>query len=70
MLSKTLGKQLVCWPHMPPRGAVADVKILRPGQRLSIRENETRGNVSGRMAVLVGDDILFCDREQFWTAVG
>jgi hypothetical protein len=69
MLSKTLGKQLVCWPHKPPRGAGADATILQAGQRLSIRENETRANVSGRMAVLVGDDILFCDRKQFWTAV-
>ena len=69
MISKTLVKELVCWPHKVPRGAVADAKIFPAGQRLFIRDNEDRASSTGRMAVLVGSDILFCDRKQFWTAV-
>jgi hypothetical protein len=69
MISKTLVTELVCRPHKVPRGAVADAKIFPAGQRLRIRDNETRAKGTGRMAVLVGDDLLFCDRKQFWTAV-
>ena len=69
MIGKTLVKELVCWPHKLPRGAVADAKILPPGHRLFIRDNEDGTSSTGRMAVLVGNDILFCDRKQFWTAV-
>ena len=69
MISKTLVNELVCWPHKLPRGAVADAKILPPGQCLRIRDNETRANGTGRIAILAGDHVLFCDRKQFWAAV-
>ena len=69
MISKTLVKELVCWPYKVPRGAVADAKIFPAGQRLRVRDNETRANGTGRIAVVVGEEFLFCDRKQFWAAV-
>lgn len=67
MFKKTLRKELVCWTHRVSREAIADAKILEPGQTVSLRDNEDpRG--TGRMAILVRDQILFCDRKQFWDA--
>jgi hypothetical protein len=69
MLRKTLRKELVCWPHPVPHGAVSDAKIIERGETVMLRDNEDpRG--SGRIAVLVEDEILFCDRKQFWDAAG
>jgi hypothetical protein len=69
MLRKTLRKELVCWTHPVPRGAVADAKIIEPGETAMLRDNEDpRG--TGRMTVIVQGEILFCDRKQFWDAAG
>ena len=68
MLRKTLRKELVCWANQEPRGAVADANIIEPGEIVSLRDNE-KGRDTGRMAILVGDEIRFCDRKQFWDAV-
>ena len=67
MLRKTLRKELVCWTHPVPRGASADAKIIEAGETVSLRDNDD-GPRTGRMAILVGDEIMFCDRNQFWDA--
>jgi hypothetical protein len=67
MPRKTLRKELVCWTHPVPRGAIADAKIIEAAETVSLRDNDDRPR-SGRMAILVGDEIMFCDRNQFWNA--
>ncbi len=68
MLRKTLRKELVCWMHKVPRGAIADAKIIRPGAEVAIRENENP-SLNGRMPLAINGEILFCDRKQFWDSV-
>jgi hypothetical protein len=68
MLAKTLKAPIVCWPHIEPKGAVADATIIEPGETVRVRENEER-RTSGRLLVMVGDTILFCNCQQFWNAV-
>lgn len=69
MLRKTLRKELVCWTHPVPRGAIADARIIELGETVRMRDNEDHRG-SGRMAILVEGEILFCDRKQFWDAAG
>ena len=58
----------MCWSYRVARGGISEAKIVEPGHKVSVRENEDpRG--AGRMAVLLDDEIVFCDRKQFWGAV-
>jgi hypothetical protein len=68
MLQKTVRKQLVCWSYRAARGSISEEKIVEPGGKLSVRENEDP-RATRRMAVLLNDEIVFCDRKQFWGAV-
>jgi hypothetical protein len=67
MLAKTLQKELVCWPHTTARGAVSEARIIEPGEKVFVRDN-TEKIGRARIAVLVGGEILFCDRDQFWSS--
>ena len=64
MLRKPLRKELLCWTHPVPHGAIADAEIIEAGETVSLRDNDDRPRTR-RMAILVGDEIMFCDRNQF-----
>ena len=68
MLQKTVRKELVCWLYRVARGSISEAKIVEPGGKVLVRENEDP-SATGRMAVLLNDEIVFCDRKQFWGAV-
>jgi hypothetical protein len=67
MLRKTLRKELVCWADPVPRGAIAETKIIEAGSTVTLRDNDDRPRTA-RVAILVGDEVMFCDRNQFWDA--
>jgi hypothetical protein len=50
------------------RGSISEAQIVKPGRKVSVRENEDRGS-AGRMPVLLNGEIVYCDRKQFWGAV-
>jgi hypothetical protein len=67
VIAKTLKDTLVCWPRIKAHGAIAEARILSPGDIVFIRENEERRS-AGRMPVMLKGKILFCDSAQFWKA--
>jgi hypothetical protein len=67
MLRKMLRKELVCWPDPVPHGAIADAKIIEAGYTVTLRDNNDRPRTV-RVAIKVGDEVMFCDRNQFWDA--
>ena len=68
MLQKIVRKELVCWSYKVARGSISEATIVKPGRKVSVRENEDRSS-TGRMPVLLNGEIVYCDRKQFWGAV-
>jgi hypothetical protein len=68
MQRRTVRKPLVRPPHRAPGGSIAEARIVEPGQTVAVRDNEERRG-SGRMAILVNDETVFCDCRQFWESI-